>query len=62
MSKDVYIIERRNTRFDVIPYSVEAESEDEAKAILEAMKNKDETFARVREVISRHSYAQNKIS
>lgn len=62
MSKQVYIVECRNIRRDVINYSVEAESEDEAKSIFETMKNNGETFERIREVISRHSYAQDKIS
>ena len=58
---NIYIVECRNARRDVINYSVEARDEDEAKAIFEAMKNSGESFERVREVISRYDYNKDKI-
>ena len=61
MNKNIYIVECRNARRDVINYSVEADSADEARSIFEAMKNNGETYERIRETISRYEYTKDKI-
>lgn len=58
---NIYIIECRNARRDVINYSVETDTEEEAKDIFETMKNKGEIFSRVRDTLSRYNYSKDKI-
>lgn len=58
---NIYIIECRNARRDVLVYSVEADTEEEAKDIFETMKNKGEIFTRVRDTLSRYNYSKDKI-
>lgn len=61
MSKSIFIVECRNARRDVISYSIEAESETEARDIFEVMKNNGETFSKVREVITRYEHNKDKL-
>lgn len=58
----IYIVECRNARRDVINYSVEADSEAEAREQFESVKNNGETFERIRETVSRYDYNKDKIN
>ena len=57
----IYIVECRNQRRDVITYSVDASSEAEAQDIFEVMKNKGETFIKIRETLTKYNYSKDKI-
>lgn len=58
---NIFIIECRNARRDVLVYSVEADTEEEAKDIFETMKNKGETFSRIRETLTHSGYIRDRI-